>query len=73
MTLYLISKAPLNFVILAADKSKLTTATVEGSNVIAGQPELSKGTEYFDFALEQTGKRTRAYVPRSQMQKVIMG
>ncbi|KAL9884923.1 synaptic vesicle glycoprotein 2B-like [Glossina fuscipes fuscipes] len=39
---------------VASEKTKLTVATVEGGNIIAGQPELSKGTEYFENALEVT-------------------
>lgn len=41
---------------LVAEKTKLTVATVEGGNIIAGQPELSKGTEYFENALEVTSE-----------------
>ncbi|KAM7350063.1 synaptic vesicle glycoprotein 2A-like [Cochliomyia hominivorax] len=39
---------------VAEEKSKSTVATIEGGNVVAGQPELSKGTEYFEKALELT-------------------
>ncbi|KAI8120345.1 Synaptic vesicle glycoprotein 2A [Lucilia cuprina] len=39
---------------VADEKAKHTVATIEGGNVVAGQPELSKGTEYFEKALELT-------------------
>lgn len=38
------------------EKPKSTVATIEGGNVVAGQRELSKGTEYFEKALELTSK-----------------
>lgn len=31
-------------------------SSIEGGNIVAGQPELSKGTEYFERALEFTSK-----------------
>lgn len=53
----------LNFDFFTAEKTKLTVATVEsGGHGTFEQKELSKGTEYYETALEATSKTNLKFV-----------